>query len=285
MPFVELPDVRLWYTDSGGSGTPVIMMHAATGTSDSWLNQVPAFSSAGFRCIGFDRRGWGRTEQSDPNRRSFVVSDIQGLVNELQMNTGGRILQQPQIDDLLDLLASGHEPAGRPGGFHLIGTAAGGFCAIDYALTHPQRLRSLTVACSIGGIQDPDYLEIGRRIRPPEFQALPAELREVGPSYRVANPEGTLKWLEIDRASHRQPAEPPQTPLNHVTYAALETLQVPTLLLAADADLYAPPALMRLLAARIPHCEFATIHEAGHAAFWEQPDEWNRIVLDFVQRH
>ena len=44
--------------------------------------------------------------------------------------------------------------------FHLVGTAAGGFVAWDYALSFPRRLRSLVVANSIGGVQDPEYLEI-----------------------------------------------------------------------------------------------------------------------------
>jgi 3-oxoadipate enol-lactonase len=64
----------------------------------------------------------------------------------------------------------------------------------------------------------------------------------------------------------------------------LEDLRVPTLVLAAGADLLAPPALMRLIANRIPDCTFECIAEAGHSAHWERPDEWNRAVLDFLVR-
>ena len=46
-----------------------------------------------------------------------------------------------------------------------------------------------------------------------------------------------------------------------------------------------PPALMRMLAAHIPTCQFATVPEAGHAAFWEQPEIWNRLVLAFLDQH
>jgi len=42
---------------------------------------------------------------------------------------------------------------------------------------------------------------------------------------------------------------------------------------------------MRLLAARVPGCEFATVPDAGHSAHWERPAEWNEIVLDFLARH
>jgi pimeloyl-ACP methyl ester carboxylesterase len=69
-----------------------------------------------------------------------------------------------------------------------------------------------------------------------------------------------------------------------MTYARLETLRVPVLLLAGEADLRTPPALMRLVAAHIPRCEFKTIPEAGHAAHWEQPDVWNRLVIEFITR-
>ena len=46
--------------------------------------------------------------------------------------------------------------------------------SLDFALSFPQRLRSLVVANSIGGVQDEDYLALGRRLRPPQFDALPA---------------------------------------------------------------------------------------------------------------
>src|SRR5712691_12446762 len=59
--YAQLPGVRVWYTDSGGSGVPVVFLHAATGSSRVWEYQIPAFTAAGYRFIAFDRRGWGRT--------------------------------------------------------------------------------------------------------------------------------------------------------------------------------------------------------------------------------
>jgi pimeloyl-ACP methyl ester carboxylesterase len=55
--------------------------------------------------------------------------------------------------------------------------------------------------------------------------------------------------------------------------------------LVGEADQTTPPALMKMLAARIPDCEFTTVPEAGHAAFWEQPDVWNEKVLAFIAQH
>ena len=64
MPYADIPGVRIWFTDTGGVGaasdnrTPVVFLHAASGTTDSWVYQEPAFLAAGFRCIAYDRRDW-----------------------------------------------------------------------------------------------------------------------------------------------------------------------------------------------------------------------------------
>ena len=257
MPSIELPGLNLWYTDAGGGGTPVIFLHAASGTSESWVYQVPAFTAAGYRCVAYDRRGWGRSLPAPAGEQpGYTTDDLQGLVDHLGLDR-----------------------------FHLVATAAGGIGGLDYALTHPERVISLVVANSIGGVQDPSYLEVQTRLRPTEIQALPVELREVGPSYRGTDPDGVRRWLEIEHATMPEGAvRLRQSPREPMTYRRLETLTVPVLVLVGEADLLSPPALMRLLAAHIPGCEFVTVPEAGHAAFWEQPEVWNRLVLDFLGR-
>jgi pimeloyl-ACP methyl ester carboxylesterase len=256
--YATLPGARLWYSDTGGSGVPVVFMHAATGSSRVWEYQIPAFTQAGYRVIAFDRRGWGRT-----------------LIDPAGPQPGAA------ADDLLALMD--HLGIAR---FHLVGTAAGAFASLDFALSFPQRLRSLVVANSIGGVQDADFLELGRRIRPPQFDALPPDVRELGPSYRAANPEGTRRWVELEHVS--RPAGPPapaQQMRNRITFALLETITVPALLLTGDADLYAPPPVTRLFAARIKDSRLVIVPEAGHSTYWEQPEMFNRAVLDFIRVH
>ena len=255
--YAELPGVRMWYRDTGGTGVPVVFLHAATGSSRVWDYQVPAFTAQGYRVIAYDRRGFGRS-----------VIDPAGL----QPGTGA--------DDLQALM--NHLSIDR---FHLVGTAAGAFVALDFALSFPQRLRTLVVANSIGGVQDEDYLELGRRIRPSQFNALPPEFRELGPSYRAANPSGTERWKELERVSRPAgPVSPAQTFRNRITFSLLESIRIPTLLLTGDADLYAPPAVLRLFAARIKSSESVVVQESGHSAYWEQPETFNRIVLDFIRK-
>ncbi len=262
MPYVEVPGVELWYNDTGGEDTPVIFLHAASGTCESWVYQVPAFTAAGYRCVAYDRRNWGRSRlatgsDSGAEQPGYVDDDLQGLVDHLRL-----------------------------GRFHLVATAAGGIGGLAYALEHPERVRSLLVSNSIGGVQDPAYLEVQQRLRPPEIQNLPIELRELGPSYRGTDPEGTERWIEIDRNSRQGSGHGPGQPPSHpMTLARLETMKVPVLFVLGDADLLAPPALMRMLAAPIPGCQIVTVPEAGHAAFWERPEVWNGLVLEFLHRH
>ena len=59
MPYVEFRGANLWYEDSGGGGTPVLFVHAHTGNTEAWVYQLPTFTGAGYRCVTYDRRGWG----------------------------------------------------------------------------------------------------------------------------------------------------------------------------------------------------------------------------------
>jgi pimeloyl-ACP methyl ester carboxylesterase len=255
----DLPGVHLWYVDTGGRGVPVVFMHAATGTVRNWEYQIPAITKAGYRFVAFDRRGWGRTTSVPTGPQpGTAADDLQALMDSLGVDR-----------------------------FHLVGTAAGGFVAFDYALSFRQRLRSLVIANSIGGVQDEEYLELGRRLRPsPQFDAMPPEFRELGPSYRAADAEGARRWMELQRVS--RPEGPPSTaqPLkNRITFSALEKLDVPTLLLTGGADLYAPPPLLRLFTARIKGSTAVVVPEAGHSTYWEQSEAFNRHILEFIRKH
>ena len=142
------------------------------------------------------------------------------------------------------------------------------------------------IANAIGGVEDQEYIELGRRLRPPQFDALPPELRELGPAYRAAQPEGTKRWMDLEKLS--RPAGPParaQPLRNRLTFSVLETIKVPMLFITGGADLYAPPPVLGLFTARIQGSESLIVPEAGHSTYWEQPEVFNRAVLDFIGKH
>jgi pimeloyl-ACP methyl ester carboxylesterase len=255
--YATLPGVRLFYRDTGGIGTPVVFLHANTGSSRVWEYQIPAFTAAGYRVIAFDRRGWGRTETEPGAQPGTAADDLRALLDSLGIQR-----------------------------IHLVGTAGGGFVALDFAISYPERLRSLVVANSIGGVQDADLAELNRRLRPAPFDALPPEVREVGPAYRAGNAEGTKRWIELEKISRPPgPVAPAQPLRNRLTFSLLETIRTPTLLLTGDSDLFAPPPIIRVFAAHMKGAEVVIVPEAGHSTYWEQPDVFNRAVLQFLGKH
>ncbi len=255
--YAELPGVKLWFIDTGGKGAPIVLLHANTGTSATWENQIIRFSRAGYRVIAFDRRGWGKSlanSATGPQPES-IAGDLDALASHLKLNK-----------------------------FHLLGVAGGGFAALDFAAWRPERLRSLVIGASTGQVSDKEIADFIARIEIPDIRKLPAAYREVGPSYRGANPEGTKRWTEIDEHA-RQPGAPAQSLRTPNTFAKIATIPTPTFIVAADADLLAPPALMRIWAAHVKNREWVVVPDAGHAIAWEQPDAFNELVLKFVRRH
>lgn len=243
---------RLWYWDTGGSGVPVIFLHASTGSGLSWEYQQPAFAKAGYRVIGYSTRGHYQSEPANPANPGTGSGDLHELVQYLGINR-----------------------------FHLVGTALGGFIAFDYAVSHQDRLLSLVVANSFMGVSEPDFNAVTGLLLPAGWSNLPPDFRELGPSYRAWYRPGVARWLELESMA----GAGSQPLANNITYAAVEALRMPTLLLSGDADLYMPPSRVRDFMRHLRRGELAVLAETGHSGYWEQPEVFNREVLRFLARH
>ncbi len=109
---------------------------------------------------------------------------------------------------------------------------------------------------------------------------------ELGPSYRGANREGLDTWIANGAAAHPEGAfELQPWGGQKLTWARMAQLKAPVLLLTGDADHYSSAAHNRLFAQHLPNRELAVIDEAGASAYWEQPDAFNAVVLNFLERH
>lgn len=255
--FVGVPGARLWYWDTGGPGEPIVLLHPATGSAAIWLYQQPVFAAAGYRVIAYSRRGHLNTGRGDEAvaASNTASGDLHALIEHLKIER-----------------------------FHIVGSAAGGFIVPDYALAHPERLLSMTIASSQGGGDDPAYRATIARIASKQFLEMPASFRELGPSYRAGNPEGVAQWEALEHASVVGPRIR-QTNAHKLTWENLDRISVPAQMFTGDADLYIPPHLMMEYASHIPNCETAIVPGSGHSAYWEQPAIFNELVLDFIRRH
>jgi pimeloyl-ACP methyl ester carboxylesterase len=254
--FVDLPNVKLWMTDTGGTGDPVVLLHANTGTTENWQKQAPSLAQAGYRVIAFDRPGWGKSIVHPGMKPISVAEDLNALADRLKLNR-----------------------------FHLVGVAGGGYIALDYAAWRPERLNSLVLAATgLGLTADEDATTFRTRAAIPGFSQLPSEVREMSPSYRGMNPDGVARWKEIyARSKQADAVEPPlRTPNTNAKVASITT---PVLVIAGDVDLTTPSAAIRLWAKHLKSHEWVLIPEAGHSVAWEQPDAFNQAVLAFLRKH
>ncbi len=250
----ELPGARLHFWDTEGPGHPVILMHAGTQSAAGWPYQQPVLAQAGFRVIGYSRRGYQGSDPGDPADPGYAADDLRNLIQYLKL-------------DKVDLVAAAH----------------GGFFALDYALAHPEKVRSLTIVSSLMGITDPDYAAVNARLRPKFFATLPHDFQELSPSYRAGNPEGLAAWHELDKTAIPGPRITPRMRVP-LTWERLRTIRHPTLLMTGDSDLYTPPSLLRMQAQHMPHAEVHIIAEAGHSPYWEQPVVFNDRLIAFLRR-
>ncbi len=187
------------------------MAHAATGSAYVWGYQQRTFADAGYRVIAYSRRGYRGSDPGpvDENGRALAGSgrpldDLEALVNHLDL---------PK--------------------FHLLGQAGGGGIANGYMKEHGDRILSAISVTAIQGIADDDWAAPMNRIRRPgganelgSFNSNPAELREVGASYRWANPDGLAAWIELEHTNRPVIVDHPAGV--QVTWADIESRNFPT---------------------------------------------------------
>ncbi len=250
---LDVGGARLWYWDTGGSGMPIVLLHAATGSGAVWGYQQSAFAAAGLRVIGYSRRGHFRSEFQPNAPVATSTSDLHRLVEHLGVER-----------------------------FVLLGSALGGYTVTDYAISHPERLHGIILASTMAGIREPDYLRQTALLTPAPWSQMPESFRELGPSYRAAYPEGVVLWEALERESRTRPSIR-QGLENRISWKMLEEIRVRTLFITGDADLYMPPSRARQVVRHMKNAQLLIVPDAGHSAYWEQPLAFNRAVLEFIE--
>jgi len=245
-----------------GEGLPVIFLHAGVADSRMWEPQVEAFAKR-FDVIRPDARGFGKSELV-PTRWS-PVADVLALVDELDL---------------------------KP--VHVVGCSLGGGIAVDLALEHPERISKLVlVGPSIGGMRaGKKYPELFAEIRAADeakdYVALNhAEMHLFldGPRRRRGYVREPLRELFLDMNGSNMAADFNAAPMDELNPPAVERLHeisAPTLVVIGDEDIHPVFDQVEVTMERIPHARKVVIHDAAHLPNLEHPDEFNRLVLEFL---
>lgn len=86
MPTIASNGITLHYTDTGGIGRPVVLVHGWPLSGASWSQQVPALQEAGYRAITYDRRGFGESDKPESGYDyDTLTADLAGLVEALDL--------------------------------------------------------------------------------------------------------------------------------------------------------------------------------------------------------
>jgi 3-oxoadipate enol-lactonase len=252
MAFVETNGINLYY-EVHGQGPVVVLAHPGGGNHLSWWQQVPTFARS-YTCITFDHRGHGATRDlpDDPGAAAYV-EDLAGLLDHLTIRQAA-----------------------------IVGQSMGGWTAMGFAEAYPERVSALVLTNSTGGIRDPEldqHLDLAKTWHPRQLWA-----GAYAKDFAQREPARAFLYQQITAWNVRRPANlGAQRELVHHVEPIMER-PIPTLFLTGEEDILLPPQLVERVASQIPHALFVKIPGVGHSAYFEKPEEFNRIVLEFLQQ-
>lgn len=261
--YADINGARLYY-EVAGQGHPLALLHFGLGDSRFWDDQFPVFAQR-YRVLRYDQRGFGRS--SMPASEYSFRDDLAAMLRHFEMPSA-----------------------------YVVGCSMGGGLAIDFTLEHPEMVDALIpVAPGLSGFEWSDedakvFQEIEAAVKAGDLdRANELELRlwvdgprrtpdQVSPAVRekVREMNAILfrRHAEMEAATSRQ-LDPPAA-------GRLGEIHVPTLLIIGDEDVHDLQRAADFIVEHIPGARKAVMHNVAHAPNMEQPEEFNRIALDFL---
>jgi len=265
--FLSINSAQIKYSDYAKDGLAVIFVHAGIADSRMWDDQVETFSKH-YRVVTYDLRGYG---QSAPAAGEFShYSDLVALM------------------DALDVRCC-----------VLVGCSIGGGVVMDAALSAPDRVVGLVVVAGFAhGLElDAEFEE------PPQWEEYVkafkagdlAKVNEIdvqmfvdGFKQPVGRADQTIreKVRQMNEIALRNDANTPdktQTVLEPKAATRLGALSMPVLFITAALDEPVTWLAVEQMLPEIPQAEHKTIQNVAHLPNMEAPEEFNAIVLDFIE--
>ncbi|NNV56102.1 alpha/beta fold hydrolase [Limnovirga soli] len=166
---------------------------------------------------------------------------------------------------------------------HLMGNSLGGHVSLVHVLKHPERIKSLILTGSSGlfenGMGDSypkrgDYEYIRRKTELTFYNPATATKELVDEVYDICN--NRIKVIKIIALA--------KSAIRNNLGEELNQIKVPTLLIWGNNDTITPPFVAKEFNTLIPHSELFFIDNCGHAPMMEVPDEFNKILEQFLTK-
>ncbi len=260
--YAEVGPARIYY-EAAGVGSPVVLAHAGIADRRMWDDQFPVLAER-YRVIRYDLRGAGNSPMvAGPYT---LHGDLEGLMDVLDIDRAA-----------------------------IVGASTGGAAAINLALEHPERVHALVLAApNLYGYRFRDRATI-------KGWELVDEAVAAGDYEKAARIEVGM-WVDGDRAAAevegavrdkvREMLLPTYAPGEEgeeqapdpLPMTRVEDIRVPTLVIVGDHDLPDMHAIATILEERVEGAERVVLLGAAHLPSMERPEEFNRIVLEFLSR-
>lgn len=257
--------VELAY-DLRGSGAPVVMIHGAQG-DQTMFNDLAATFARQFQVLTFDQRGSGLSDKPDMDYSiAMLAHDTASLMEHVAFSRA-----------------------------HIIGVSMGGMIALEFALNHARKVRSLTLGCTTPGGER--AIKIGGAAFAAAYSTKPMSAEERGralaeaaftSSYIERHPETVTAMIEGRRQRPLDPvalAHRTKAAFKHDVYDRLPQISAPTLVITGRDDALIAAENSRLLAERIAGAQLEILEPAGHCFWLEQPARASETILRFLQSH
>ena len=267
---IRLSDGATLHLIERGEGHPTILLHGGMGDMWSWMSQIDAFSCR-YRTISYSRR------HSDPNENPFSVASDPVAFNG---NDLAELMQALDIDSA-----------------HLIGTSYGALIALAFALRWPSRVTSLTLSEPPmhgwlkelpGGtaVHDCFMREVWDRAAAKFRDGKPRQAMTIlGEAFgmRADMAECSASGFSLRNARAMMALVLSEQPFPRLDPAAVQHLATPTLVVRGEASDLIHTIGATELTRLLKRVWTAVIPDAGHRTPTENPEAFNRVILEFLR--
>lgn len=265
MPYVRSTDgVRLHYRESGRrSGPPVLLIQGLGADKHLWDLQRIALAPW-YRTIAFDNRGAGRSD------KPYGAYSMEQMADD-----AAAVLDHAGVDSA-----------------HVVGASMGGVVTQIMALRHPDRVRSLTLACTACRHHPwrkellAEWADTAQTSGMGAMTSIAARW-VIGPrSFRRLAPAiGWMGPLALSRPAHAFAGQVAGIlSIDDQLADRLGEIEAPTLVIVGNQDILTPRGDSEEIADSIPTAELVVISGAAHGFMIEHGTTFNRIMLDFLRR-